>query len=38
MGFRRAVVPADSGATGTTGIEVIEAGDVREALRAALRD
>jgi len=38
MGFRRAVVPADSGATGTPGIEVIEAGDVREALRAALRD
>jgi DNA repair protein RadA/Sms len=40
MGFRRAIVPA-GGAAGTPGgsaIEVIEVEDVRDAIRAALRD
>jgi DNA repair protein RadA/Sms len=43
MGFRRAIVPVGSDATtsgagGSSGIEVVEVEDVREALRAALRD
>ena len=40
MGFRRAIVPS-GGAAGTSGspaIEVIEVEDVRDAIRAALRD
>jgi DNA repair protein RadA/Sms len=41
MGFRRAIVPAGSGApgaSGPSGIDVIEVEDVRQALRAALAD
>jgi len=43
MGFRRAIVPAGSGAAGSgtaapSGIEVIEVEDVRQAMRAGLRD
>jgi hypothetical protein len=41
MGFRRAIVPTGSDATssgGSSGMEVVEVEDVREAMRAALRD
>jgi DNA repair protein RadA/Sms len=37
MGLRRAIVPADSGATSSGGMEIVEAEDVRSALAAALR-
>jgi hypothetical protein len=42
MGFRRAIVPvgsdAASSAAPSSGMEVVEVEDVREAMRAALRD
>jgi DNA repair protein RadA/Sms len=41
MGFRRAIVPVGSDAVSSaapSGMEVVEVEDVREAMRAALRD
>ena len=38
MGFRRAIVPAGSGTEAPSGIEVIEVEDIRQAMRAGLRD
>ena len=41
MGFRRAIVPSGSDAAssaGSSGMEVVEVEDVREAMQAALRD
>jgi DNA repair protein RadA/Sms len=37
MGLRRAIVPADSGASSSGGMEVVEVEDVRAAISAALR-
>jgi DNA repair protein RadA/Sms len=37
MGLRRAIVPADSGASSSGGMEVVEVEDVRAAIGAALR-